>query len=94
MDARLRKVLWVLSSLAVIWTVTALAGLVGMIPMHGAMMGSASMDSMMGSGMMGGAMTLGMTICMVITPIVMLGLDGVFIYLIMTARHTPRVDPA
>ena len=89
MDKGLRTALWVLSSLAVLWTALAVIGLVGMgAMMHGGMMGTqepgGTTDGMMGGGMMGGMM-----LYMGLTWIVMLGLVGVFIYLIVTAgRHT------
>ena len=89
MDSRLRLVLWALSSLAVIWTIMTLGSLGGMIPMRG-MMGSETMSGMMGGNMMNGGMMVGMTIYMALNAIVMIGLDGVFIYLIMTARHGGR----
>lgn len=85
MEKGLRTALWVLSSLAVLWTALAAIGLVGMgAMMHGGMMGAQEpggmTDGMMGSGMM---------LYMGLTWIVMLGLVGVFIYLILTAgRHT------
>jgi uncharacterized membrane protein len=85
MDKGLRTALWVLSSLAVLWTALAVIGLVGMgAMMHGGMMGAqapgGTTDGMMGGGMMGGMM-----LYMGLTWIVMLGLVGVFIYLIVTA---------
>ena len=89
MDSRLRLVFWVLSSLAVIWTIMTLGSLGGMIPTHG-MMGSETMRGMMDSDMMNGGMMVGMTIYMALNAIVMIGLDGVFIYLIVTARHGGR----
>jgi uncharacterized membrane protein len=89
MDKGLRTALWVLSSLAVLWTALAVIGLVGMdAMMHGGMMGAqapgGATDGMMGGGMMGSMM-----LYMGLTWIVMLGLVGVFIYLIVTAggRH-------
>jgi uncharacterized membrane protein len=84
MDKGLRTALWVLSSLAVLWTALAVIGLVGMgAMMHGGMMGAREPGGMMGGGMMGGMM-----LYMGLTWIVMLGLVGVFIYLIVTAgRH-------
>ena len=85
MDKGLRTALWMLSSLAVLWTALAIIGLVGMgAMMHGGMMGAqapgGTTDGMMGGGMMGGMM-----LYMGLTWIVMLGLVGVFIYLIVTA---------
>ena len=84
MEKGLRTALWVFSSLAVLWTALAIIGLVGMgTMMHGGMMGArepgGTTDGMMGGGMM---------LHMGLTWIVMLGLVGVFIYLISTAgRH-------
>jgi uncharacterized membrane protein len=81
MDKGLRTALWVLSSLAVLWTALAVIGLVGMgAMMHGGMMGAREPGGMT-DGMMGG----GMMLYMGLTWIVMLGLVGVFIYLIVTA---------
>ena len=87
MEKGLRTALWILSSLAVLWTALAIIGLVGMgAMMHGGMMGAQepgrTMDGMMGGGMMGGMM-----LYIGLTWIVMLGLVGVFIYLIITAGH-------
>jgi uncharacterized membrane protein len=88
MDKGLRTALWMLSSLAVLWTALAVIGLLGMgAMMHGGMMGTqepgGTTDGMMGGGMMGGMM-----LYMGLTWIIMLGLVGVFIYLIVTAgRH-------
>lgn len=88
MDKGLHTALWVLSSLAVLWTALAVIGLVGMgAMMPGGMMGAqapgGTTDGMMGGGMMGGMM-----LYMGLTWIIMLGLVGVFIYLIVTAgRH-------
>jgi uncharacterized membrane protein len=86
MEKGLRTALWVLSSLAVLWTALAIIGLVGMgAMMHGGMMSArgpgGTMDGMMGGGM------IGMMLHMGLTWIVMLGLVGVFIYLIVTARR-------
>ena len=89
MDKGLRTALWILSSLAVLWTALAIIGLVGMgAMMHDGMRGiqepGGTTDGMMGGGMMGG----GMMLYMGLTWIIMLGLVGVFIYLIITAgRH-------
>ena len=84
MSRGLRTALWVLSSLAVLWTVLTIIGLVGMVGMHRGMMGGQGSDGTM-SGMMAGAMMMGMMVHMALTWIVMLGLDGVFIYLIVTS---------
>src|SRR5438105_2650632 len=87
MEKGLRTALWVLSSLAVLWTALAVIGMVGMgAMMHGGMMGTrepgGTTDGMMGNGMM-----VGMMLHMGLTWLVMLGLVGVFIYLIVTARR-------
>ena len=87
MEKGLRTALWMLSSLAVLWMALAVIGLVGMgTMMHGGMMGAqesgGTMDGMMGGGMMGGMM-----LYMGLTWIIMLGLVGVFIYLITAGRH-------
>jgi len=88
MEKGLRIALWVLSSLAVLWTALAVIGLVGMgAMMHGGMMGARGPGGTM-DGMMGGGMMIGMMLHMGLTWIVMLGLVGVFIYLIVTVgRH-------
>lgn len=84
MTKGLRLTLWILSSLAVLWTVIALVGFVAM----GGMMGdSGMMGGMHQGGMMGGAWMPGMMLHMTLTWLVMLGLVGVFIYLIVTARR-------
>ena len=88
MSRGLRTTLWVLSSFAVLWTVLAVVGLVGMVSMHRGMMGGGSSDGMM-NGMMAGGMMMGMMLHMALTWIVMLGLDAMFVYLIVTSwRHT------
>ena len=94
MDSRLRTALWVLSSFAVIWTIVTLGSLVGMIPTQGMMMGSDAMNRMMGGDTMHGGMMVGMTIYMALNAIVMLGLDGVFVYLVVTARQGGHHAPA
>lgn len=80
MTTGLRTTLWILSSLAVLWTLLALVGVLGM----GGMMGQ---GGMMGGGMMMG----GMMVHMLLTWAVMLGLVGVFLYLVATARRS-RVE--
>jgi hypothetical protein len=45
-------------------------------------------------GLMGDGMMMGMMLHMALTCLVMLGLDGVFISLIVTARHPPRTPGA
>lgn len=88
MEKGLRTALWILSSLAVLWTTLAVIGLVGMgAMMHGGMMGAREPGGTT-TGMLGGSMMDGMMLYMGLTWIVMLGLVGVFIYLIITAgRH-------
>jgi uncharacterized membrane protein len=82
-----RTALWVLSSLAVLWTALAVIGLGGMgAMMHGGMMGAREPGGTT-EGMMGGSMMSGMMLHMGLTWIVMLGLVGVFIYLIVAARR-------
>lgn len=91
MDKGLRVALWILSSLAVLWTLIALVGVFSMVGMMGggSMMGGGMMDdsSMMGrhGGMMGGTggMVMGMMVHLALTWIVMLGLDAVFIHLLV-----------
>ena len=88
MEKGLRTALWILSSLAVLWTALAVIGLVGMgAMMHGGMMGAREPGGTT-AGMMDGSMMGGMMLYMGLTWIVMLGLVGVFIYLIiMAGRH-------
>ena len=88
MDKGLRTALWILSSLAVLWTALAVIGLVGMgAMMHDGMMGAREPGGTTGS-MISGGMMGGMMLYMGLTWLVMLGLVGVFIYLIITAgRH-------
>jgi uncharacterized membrane protein len=88
MDKGLRTALWILSSLAVLWTSLAVIGLVGMgAMMPDGMMGAREPGGMTG-GMMSGGMMGGMMLYMGLTWLVMLGLVGVFIYVIITAgRH-------
>ncbi len=87
MEKGLRPALWVLSSLAVLWTALAVIGMVGMgAMMHGGMMGTREPGGTT-DGMMGGSVMIGMMLHMGLTWIVMLGLVGVFIYLIVTARR-------
>lgn len=87
MEKGIRTALWVLSSLAVLWTVIALVGMFSMVGMMGggsAMMGRQGMMDGMG-GMMGGLM-----VHMGLTWIVMLGLDVVFVYLLVTRARARR----
>ncbi len=99
MTLGLRRALGVLSSLAVLWTVLALIGYFTMGGMMGGMMG---MGTMGGQGMMrgdstmsahhgmGGMMMGGMVLDMGLTWLVMLGLDGVFVYLLASGRRARR----
>jgi uncharacterized membrane protein len=73
MTKGLRLTLWILSSLAVLWAVLALVGLFTM-----------GCCGMLGPGGMMGGMMLQMTL----TWLVMLGLVGVFVYLILTGRRS------
>ena len=72
MTKGLRLTLWILSSLAVLWTVIALVGwfTIGCC------------------GMMHGGWMAGMMVELTLTWLVMLGLVGVFVYLVITARRT------
>jgi hypothetical protein len=99
MTKGLRLTLWILSSLAVLWTVITLVGFVAMggmmgggrmrdSTMMGGMMGdSGMMGGMHQGGMMGGGWMVGMMLHVTLTWLVMLGLVGVFVYLIVTARR-------
>ncbi|MGH7510009.1 MAG: hypothetical protein ACREA0_02980 [bacterium] len=82
MTKGLRITLWILSSLAVLWTIISLVGMLSMVGMMG---GSSAMIYRHG-GMMGGmgGMMMGAMVHLGLTWIVMLGLDGVFIYLLVT----------
>lgn len=75
MPTTLRMTLWILSSLAVLWTVLTIVGYLTMMP-GGHMM----------SGRMMGGMGGGMMLHMAIAWILVLGLDGIFIYLIASSR--------
>ena len=123
MTKGIRIALWILSSLAVLWTVSALvmAGSMGAItaggtcPMCGIEMsggdvtsaaspdgsgqegttpGGAPGDRGSVSGMMGGGMAMGsmmwMMLTMGLTWLVMLGLDAVFVYLVVMAVRSRR----
>jgi hypothetical protein len=94
MSKGLRITLWVLSSLAVVWTVSTLVGLAGMRTMmsSGMMRPGGTGETM--PGMMGDGMMMGMMLHMALTWIIMLGLVGVFIYLIVTARRVQRITDA
>jgi uncharacterized membrane protein len=92
MTKGLRTTLWVLSSLAVLWTVTALIVVADMDAMMGGMMRPGSTGGNM-NDLMGGGMMMGMMLHMALTGIVMIGLVGVFIYLIVTAKRAGRGEP-
>ncbi|CAN5216842.1 hypothetical protein BH23GEM4_BH23GEM4_14700 [soil metagenome] len=81
---KLRSVLWILGSLGVAWLILALASL----PAMSRMMGGGGMedggmmrDGMMNGGMMGGMMS--MMGVMAVQLVAMLGLVGVFVYLVV-----------
>ncbi len=76
MSKGLQTTLWILSSLAVLWTVSALFALSGMGAMMHAM-----------NGTMSDAMMAGMMLCIGVTWVVMLGLVGVFVYLLTAKSH-------
>lgn len=88
----LRVVLWVLGGLAVLWALFGLA----MLPVMGRMMGRGTMQGgMMGGDMMDGAMPCcggGMMGMMALQTIGMLGLVGVFIYLVIDSLRRRRAD--
>jgi len=89
MNKGLRVTLWVLSSIAVLWTALTVAGLVRMgTMMGGGMMRGGTSDM----GTMGGPMMAGMILYCALTVIVMLGLDGVFVYLIVTSRRPTQAS--
>jgi hypothetical protein len=78
-----------LSSLAVLWTISAVIGLARMgVMMDGGMMWAREMGGTM-NGMM-----MGMMLHIVLTWVVMLGLVGIFIYLVATAGGPGRVSGA
>lgn len=85
----LRVVLWVLGGVAVAWLVLALA----MLPAMGRMMGE---GGMMHGGMMGGGMMMGMGSMMAMMGMMaaqfvgMLGLAGIFIYLVVDSLRSRR----
>jgi hypothetical protein len=87
MSKGLRAALWILSSLGVLWTIVAITGL------FAGMMGCPGCAAMMrGGGMMDGSrMMMGGTMLqMILTWIVMLGLDALFVYLLVTSRRGHR----
>jgi hypothetical protein len=86
----LRPMLWILSSLAVLWIVIALIGFFsmgGMMGSTGGMHGGGMMSGMQGSGMAAGWVA-GMVLELTLTWAVMLGLAGIFVYLVLTARRS------
>lgn len=93
----LRAVLWVLGSLATLWLVLFLA----MLPSMGRMMGGGMMEEgmkgghMMDGGMMAGGGMMGMMSLMAVQSIALLGLVGVFVYLVVDSlrgRRAPRAS--
>ncbi len=113
MTKGIRIALWILSSLAVLWTVGALVMAVAMggmmggaCPMCGLGMGGGMMgqgaggrggmmsDTAMRGGMAGGGWMMGgmmwMMLAMGLTWLVMLGLDAIFVYLVVTALRRRR----
>ena len=88
MSKGLRASLRILSSLAVLWTLIALISVFTMGFCGGMMGHSDIMRGMHGGGMMGEGWLAGMMLLMTLTWLVMLGLVGVFVYLIVTARRT------
>ena len=87
----LRAVLWILGSLAVAWLVLGLA----VLPSMAGMMGEGGMmrGGMMEDGIMGGGMACcggGMMGMMALQTIAMLGLVGVFVYLVADALRSRR----
>lgn len=95
MTKGVRITLWILSSLAVVWTVAALGiggtmMLDGTCQMRGGVDMGASGMAAQGAGddsaTMGGMMW--MLVVMGLTWLVLLGLDAVFIYLVVTTIHT------
>jgi hypothetical protein len=90
----LRGVLWLLGGIAVLWLVLGLA----MLPAMGRMMDGGMMQGgMMGPGMMQRGMDGGMICCgggmmgiMALQTIAMLGLVGVFIYLVIDSIRRRR----
>lgn len=90
----LRVVLWILGGVAVVWLVLALA----MLPAMGRMMGEGGMmhGGATQGGMMDGGMMMGMGSMMGLMAaqfIGMLGLVGIFVYLVvdtLRSRPSPR----
>lgn len=76
----LRAVLWFLGSLGALWLLLGIF----LLPSMGGMMGGGGMMESDGMPMMGGMMGMGtMMALMVIQLIAMLGLVGIFIYLVV-----------
>lgn len=95
MKRGLRITLWFLSSLAVLWTLIMLTSLVAM----GGLMGDGKMmdGRMMDGRMMGDMPMIGMMAMMVamgLVWVVMLSLDGLFIYLASRSLRERRRDRA
>jgi hypothetical protein len=93
----LRTVLWILGGLAVVWLVAGLAMLPSMGRMMsegGGMMGGGMMrGEMMGEGMMGRGM-MSMMAMMAAQFLAMLGLVGIFTYLIVDSLRKRRSERA
>lgn len=90
----LRTVLWILGGLAIVWAVAGLAMLPSMgRMMEGGMMGGGMMQGGMGEETMccGGGM-MGMMGFMALQTISMLGLAGIFIYLVVDAIRRRRAS--
>ena len=91
----LRTVLWILGGLAVVWLVTGLV----MLPSMGRMMsegGGMMVGGMMGGGMMPMEGMMSMMGMMAAQILAMLGLLGVFLYLIVDSlrkRRSQRTRP-
>lgn len=101
----LRTVLWVLGGFASLWLLLGLVSLVAMFAtggmMQGAGMGMGGMDGPQGTGMgMGGAWGTGlawmiaMMGMMASALIALLGLVGVFVYLVVDTRRKRREQTA
>jgi uncharacterized membrane protein len=82
----LRTILWVLGSLATLWLLLGLA----MLPAMGRMMSGEMMQSgRVDGGMMGGGM-MGMMGMMIAQFLAMLGLVGIFVYLLLDSLRARR----
>lgn len=82
----LRIVLWILGAVGMLWLILWLIALPGMGGMmgEGGMMGAGMMDrGRMDGGMMGGGMMVVMVGGMALQLVGMLGLAGIFVYLVI-----------